>query len=131
MRMGQQSFQFHANVNALESAAASGMHIRDLAELLDKPPAEFASMGPDGGHYLIRDEEVTWGRIRGNHTFPDDPNMSRSHAKVFHRGEDFFLEDTGSRNGTFVKARAKTQVPVGVTLLFGGQLLRVAQVSEE
>ncbi len=131
VRMGQQSFQFRVNATALASAAASGLHIRDLAELLDTAPAEFASTGPDQGHYLLREEEVTWGRIKGTYTFPDDLSMSRSHAKVFHRGEDFFLEDTGSRNGTFVKVREKTHLPVGVTLLIGGQLLRVAQTSAE
>jgi len=131
VRMGKQAFQFRANVNALESAAASGMRIRDLVELLQNPPAEFVSLGADKGHYLMREEEVTWGRIKGTYTFPDDPNMSRSHAKVFHRGEDFFLEDTGSRNGTFVKVRESTHIPVGVTLLVGGQLLRVTQTSEE
>jgi pSer/pThr/pTyr-binding forkhead associated (FHA) protein len=53
--------------------------------------------------------------------------MSRSHAKAFHRGEDFFLEDIGSTNGTFVMARGKTPIPDGVTLLVGGQLLKVVR----
>jgi len=53
--------------------------------------------------------------------------MSRSHAKVYQRGENFFLEDAGSRNGTFVKARGRTPVPVGAMVLVGGQLLKVTQ----
>ena len=130
VRMGRQSFQFHANVMAVEAAAASGIHMRDLVSLMDKPAAEFASLDPEPGHFYIKEDEVTWGRSRGTYVFPDDPNMSRAHAKVFHRGEDFFLEDTGSRNGTFVKVRDKMQIPAGVVLLMGGQLLRVTQVSE-
>jgi len=31
--------------------------------------------------------------------------MSRSHAKVYQRGDSYFLEDVGSRNGTFIKVR--------------------------
>jgi pSer/pThr/pTyr-binding forkhead associated (FHA) protein len=51
--------------------------------------------------------------------------MSRAHARVYHRGEDFFLEDTGSTNGTFVMAREKTPIPAGVVLTLGGQRLKV------
>ena len=76
---------------------------------------------------LIRDEEVSWGRTNGTYTFPDDANMSRSHAKVYHRGEDFLLEDAGSRNGTFVKVRERMSIRMGETLLLGTQLLRVTK----
>jgi len=50
--------------------------------------------------------------------------MSRAHAKLYHRGEDFFLEDVGSRNGTFVKVRNKAPVPPGATVLVGSQVLK-------
>ena len=56
--------------------------------------------------------------------------MSRSHAKVYHRGEDFFLEDVGSTNGTFVLARDKMSVPAGAILSIGGQRLKVSREEE-
>jgi len=130
VRMGQQLFQFCANMTELERAAASGTKIRELASLLDRPPAEFVSLRAQKGHYPIAEEQVTWGRTNGAYVFPDDVMMSRSHAKVYHRGEDFFLEDAGSRNGTFLRVREKTPVPAGATLSMGGQLLRVARASE-
>jgi pSer/pThr/pTyr-binding forkhead associated (FHA) protein len=53
--------------------------------------------------------------------------MSGQHARVYHRGEDFFLEDLGSRNGTFVKIRKKTPVPVDTMVRVGGQLFKVLE----
>ncbi len=52
--------------------------------------------------------------------------MSRLHARILQRGEDFVLEDLGSRNGTFVKVRGKTPLPLGAAVLVGSELLRVA-----
>ena len=51
--------------------------------------------------------------------------MSRSHAKVYQRGDSYFLEDMGSRNGTFIKVRGVAPVPQGAMVLAGGQLLKV------
>jgi len=70
---------------------------------------------------------VQFGRTRGTYVFPDDNLMSRSHARITQRAEDFLLEDLGSRNGTFVKVRRKTPVPSGSALLIAGQLLRVSR----
>src|SRR5205085_12207211 len=67
IKMGKQSFQFHANISEIESAAASGIHIRDLASMLDKAPAEFLLLGAEARHCLIREEEVSWGRTNGTY----------------------------------------------------------------
>jgi pSer/pThr/pTyr-binding forkhead associated (FHA) protein len=87
--------------------------------------AEFVSLNPDGRRYPVHEEQITWGRTKATYTFPTDTSMSRAHAKVYHRGEDFFIEDVGSTNGTFVMAREKTPVPPGVILSIGGQRLKV------
>ena len=73
----------------------------------------------------LNEEEVSFGRSRGTYIFPEDPFMSRAHCKIYHRGEDFYLEDVGSRNGTFVKVRSKTPVPTGATVLVGSQVFRI------
>jgi len=48
-------------------------------------------------------EELTVGRGGGcGIVLPDDHFVSTVHARVFQRGNDVFVEDLGSRNGTFV-----------------------------
>ena len=37
---------------------------------------------------------------------PDDHFVSTVHARVFRRGDEVFVEDLGSRNGTFVNGTA-------------------------
>jgi pSer/pThr/pTyr-binding forkhead associated (FHA) protein len=99
-----------------------GTAIKELAAKLPNPIAEFVS--PDQKHFPISEGETTFGRTKGTHVFADTA-MSRSHAKVYLRGEDFFIEDTGSTNGTFVKAREKTPIPEGAVMAVAGQLLKV------
>ena len=80
--------------------------MKEASAKLEKPIAELVSL-TDRQRFGLPDSEITFGRTKGTYTFPDTA-MSRSHAKIYHRGEDFFIEDTGSTNGTFVKAREKT-----------------------
>jgi diguanylate cyclase (GGDEF)-like protein len=49
----------------------------------------------------------TWvlGRGTSAQFVVDDEGISRSHIRVTSHGEDFFIEDLGSRNGTFVNER--------------------------
>jgi pSer/pThr/pTyr-binding forkhead associated (FHA) protein len=53
--------------------------------------------------------------------------MSRSHARVLQRAEDFILEDLDSRNGTFVKVRGTVPLAVNGMVLLGNQLLRAVR----
>ncbi|MBI2677553.1 MAG: FHA domain-containing protein [Candidatus Koribacter versatilis] len=130
--MGRRAFRFQAKPEAMSAAAAVGGTVIDLAKALKEPVAEFVGLKLDGTldeavRFPMSEQEVTWGRTKGTYTFPEDGFMSRAHAKVYQRGEDFFLEDSGSRNGTFVKVRGKSPVPVGAMVLAGGQLLKVTQ----
>ncbi len=45
---------------------------------------------------------VTIGRKMGNDVVIDNQAVSGHHAKVVHEGGTFFVEDTGSTNGTFL-----------------------------
>jgi len=89
----------------LPSAHAFGTWRRKLAS----PVAEFVSLWIVREHFLLDREEVTWDVRKATYTFPDDVVMSRAHAKVYHRGEDFFLEDLESRNGTFLRPAARSR----------------------
>ncbi len=131
MMLGRQVFQFREKTEAMAAAAATGTGILEISSMIKEPVAEFVAVTAAGldenSRFPLLDQEVTWGRNRGTYIFPEDGFMSRAHAKVYQRGENFFLEDVGSRNGTFVKVRGKTPVPAGATVLVGGQLLKVAQ----
>jgi class 3 adenylate cyclase len=129
--LGARLFKFVCKTEVVAAATALGKTLLNVTQLLNEPAVEFLAINPDGsarqGKYPVRQEEVTFGRTKGTYTFNDDPLISRSHARVYHRGEDFFLEDAGSRNGTFVMVRGKAPVPFGASVLVGGQVFRVVQ----
>jgi len=101
----------------------------NVTELLEESAADFLAINPDGSSrpekYPLRGEEVTFGRTKGTYTFNGDRLMSRSHARVYQRGEDFFLEDLSSRNGTFVMVRGKAPVAFGAPVLVGKEMFRI------
>jgi pSer/pThr/pTyr-binding forkhead associated (FHA) protein len=45
---------------------------------------------------------MTIGRRQDSDVFLDDVTVSRDHAILVRRGEDFYLDDCGSLNGTYV-----------------------------
>ncbi len=124
---GAQVLEFQVDEAALAEASRTGAGLGELTAKLHGAVAEFTSLNPDGKRYPIREQQTTWGRTKATYTFPTDTAMSRSHAKVYYRGEDFFIEDLGSTNGTFVMAREKNPIPAGAILSLGGQRLKVSR----
>ena len=45
---------------------------------------------------------MTIGRRPDSAVFLDDVTVSRDHALLVHRGDDWFIDDCGSLNGTYV-----------------------------
>jgi pSer/pThr/pTyr-binding forkhead associated (FHA) protein len=129
--MGTRLFKFVCRPEVAAAATTLAKTVLNISELLNEPAAEFRALTPDGSSrpetYPLRAEEMTFGRTKATYTFPDNALMSRSHARVYQRGEDFFLEDLNSRNGTFVMVRAKLPVPFGAPVLVGAQAFRVVQ----
>ena len=129
VRMGEQMFRFREKVEAVAHAAARGTTIIEMSASMDEPVAELIFVGPDfldtPARLPLNEEEISFGRSRGTYVFPEDPFMSRAHSKIYHRGEDFFVEDLGSRNGTFIKVRGKAPVPNGATVLVGSQVFKL------
>ena len=50
-------------------------------------------------------QELTIGRADKCHVILDDTYVSQVHARVFSRGESYFIEDLGSTNGTYLNRK--------------------------
>ncbi|MEX2031648.1 MAG: FHA domain-containing protein, partial [Dehalococcoidia bacterium] len=78
-----------------------------------KPGAKLRIVEPaarKGETYSLNDE-LTVGRGGGcGVVLPDDQFVSTVHARLFRRGDDLFVEDLNSRNGTFVNGK-QVQTP--------------------
>lgn len=126
---GSQRFSFREQAQSATAAAGAAARSLGIPAPASQPSAELLAGSADGGtqRYALSGESVTWGRSQGTFVFPEDRFLSRSHARIYQRGEDFFLEDLNSRNGTYVRARGKVPVPVGMRIRVGGQILRITQ----
>ena len=70
-------------------------------------PAKLLMVEPPSmrGSTLSLDDEVLVGRSGECHvTLADDPFVSTKHARFFRNGDNWFVEDLGSTNGTLVNA---------------------------
>lgn len=81
--------------------------------------------GDIGMIYRAAGDEVTMGREENDINFPDDPYISGRHAAVKAEGVDYFLKDTGSKNGTFYLLEQPQTLEHGDYVFLGQQLLRV------
>lgn len=75
--------------------------------------------------HLSPGRSVHIGRIEGDWVFPYDATMSSRHATIVSSDGEFFVQDTGSRNGVALGVRGERTVEPGQKLLMGDQLLRV------
>jgi pSer/pThr/pTyr-binding forkhead associated (FHA) protein len=58
--------------------------------------------GRTGESFPIEGERITIGRRPDSDIFLDDVTVSRDHALLVKRGEEWYLDDLGSLNGTYV-----------------------------
>jgi pSer/pThr/pTyr-binding forkhead associated (FHA) protein len=61
-----------------------------------------AGGGRAGESFPLEGERMTVGRRPDSDVFLDDVTVSRDHAVIVHRGHDYYLDDLGSLNGTYV-----------------------------
>jgi hypothetical protein len=61
-----------------------------------------AGGGRAGESFPLEGERMTVGRRPDSDVFLDDVTVSRDHAVLVHRGNDYYLDDLGSLNGTYV-----------------------------
>ncbi len=76
-------------------------------------------------------EEITVGRGGGcGIVLPDDSYVSTVHARLFRRGNEVFVEDLGSRNGTFLNGdpvSTATRLRRGDRVQFGETVAEVVR----
>ena len=58
-----------------------------------------------GESFALGGERMTIGRRPDSDIFLDDVTVSRDHALIVRRGDEFHLDDLGSLNGTYVNRR--------------------------
>lgn len=69
--------------------------------------------GPDAGTKFTLDKDsVTCGRHPSSDIFLNDVTVSRKHAEIKRDDGDFFLQDLGSLNGTFVNRQRVDSSPL-------------------
>ncbi|MCR5211622.1 MAG: FHA domain-containing protein [Lachnospiraceae bacterium] len=85
---------------------------------IEKPTVLMTGANAQAGGYLLsyegsgrnRDYPLSKdvfriGSEKGNDAVLDSPVVSRHHAKIVRQGEDYFIEDLNSKNGTFVNGK--------------------------
>jgi pSer/pThr/pTyr-binding forkhead associated (FHA) protein len=58
--------------------------------------------GRSGESFLVDRERTSIGRRPDADVFLDDVTVSRDHAELIQRGDEWYLDDCGSLNGTYV-----------------------------
>lgn len=74
-------------------------------------------------HQLKR-EETSIGRVEADIAFTDDPFVSPIHAQLSVRGDEIYVRDLGSRNGTWVFIEEPYVLQDGDLILVGSQVIR-------
>jgi hypothetical protein len=65
------------------------------------------------GHAYALDEEQTVGRAAGCQITLDDTYVSQLHARVFAKDGQWFVEDLGSTNGTYLNTK-RVSAPLAI-----------------
>jgi FHA domain len=84
----------------------------DIEQVTSRGPALVirAGGGREGESFPVEGERMSIGRRPDSEVFLDDVTVSRDHALLIRRGEDWYLDDCGSLNGTYVnRSRIESQ----------------------
>ena len=93
--------------------------------VIGDPKNLFGSLTPDSGDvWPLVDSEYSIGRDDTNDIPVPDGSISSKHARLIRNERGFWVEDVGSRNGTFVNGEKVTEK----RLLSNGDLVRFGKV---
>ncbi len=88
----------------------------------EAPASLIVKVGPNPEkEYPLSQTEITIGRGSGNVIVIPNPDVSRRHARIRRDGDDYYIEDWGSTNGTFVS----NQRTMSLTILRNGDEIRL------
>jgi hypothetical protein len=106
---------FLASAEQSASATTATYQVGETGELeaveLEEVVARGAALviraggGRAGESFPIQGDRLTVGRRPDSDVFLDDVTVSRDHALIVRRGNDYYLDDCGSLNGTYVNRR--------------------------
>lgn len=109
----------------------------DISEIMREKTGLFGAKlellsGPmDGMEFIMKKAVVIMGRDNNNDIcLPLDILVSRSHARIAYENGEYWLEDMGSRNGTFIGERrveGKVQLPIGTIFIVGRTEMRLCK----
>ena len=116
----------HGEVTGEVGGGASGdpvtatYRIDDAGELVPVELVQGTANGPAlviragggrvGESFAVDHERMSIGRRPDAEVFLDDVTVSRDHALLIRRGDDWYLDDMGSLNGTYVnRSRIESQ----------------------
>ena len=127
--------QMAGRVNVEKAAEAppdKGTVILDaspMARVSAKPSVAFSLMvvrpdGSKGQEYQLTRPSVTLGRVDGDIKFPDDPLVSRRHARFSVEADSLHVEDMNSANGIFWRVNRPHKLQSGDIVLMGRQMFR-------
>ena len=126
--IGGQLLRFESKPEIIAAAAAMAVTVPFVTLALHEDAARFVRLNSDGDEqeiFVINKEEIRFGRTVGDYTFPSDRFMSRTHARIYLRGENYFMEDLSSLNGTFARVQRKSPIPVGTSVRVGKEVFVV------
>ena len=127
--IGGQLLRFESKPEIIAAAATMAVTLPFVTHTLREDAARFVRLNSDGYDqeiFSVNEDEIRFGRTVGDYTFPNDRFMSRTHARIYMRGENYFVEDLGSLNGTFARVQRKSPIPVGATVRIGKEVFVVA-----
>lgn len=81
--------------------------------------------GTEGDKFAVVGDRLTLGRRAADVLFPEDDFLSPTHARLERQGDHYWLVDSGSQNGVFLRVRGTAPIYPGDSFMIGHQLLRV------
>lgn len=100
---------------------------------LSRCKLELLSGPMDGLEFEIKKEELIIGReVDNDIALPLDSLISRSHARITCENGEYWLEDLGSSNGTYIgenRIEEKVRLPLGTIFRVGVCEMRLTNIS--